>query len=69
MTQPITSFSLTLISNLYLPLIRLALFCTACTLVFAGVIANFDAHFVKGKENAMRQQRQPDKVCALCSLL
>jgi hypothetical protein len=32
--------------------------------VFAGVITNFDAHFVKGKKNAMRHQRQGDKVCA-----
>jgi hypothetical protein len=52
---------------LYPPL--LALSCTTWIVVFAGVIANFDAHFVKGKKNAMRQQRQLDKVCALCSLL
>jgi hypothetical protein len=37
--------------------------------MFAGVVANFDAHFVKGKKNAMRHQRQLDKVCALHSLL
>jgi hypothetical protein len=37
--------------------------------MFSGVIANFDAHFVKGKKIAMRHQRQIDKVCALCSLL
>jgi len=39
------------------------------TIMFAGVVANFDAHFVKGKKNAMRHQRQLVKVCALRSLL
>jgi hypothetical protein len=37
--------------------------------MFAGVFANFDAHFVKGKKNVMRRQRELDKVCALRSLL
>jgi hypothetical protein len=50
------------------PCAPLSLCCTTWDVVFAGVIANFDARFVKGKKNAMRHQRQGQKVCAPCSL-